>query len=113
MPTDVGFWCYSVLLCLAFRTPTGGQSSESTELSDAPFLFCPADSGDFHTHELKWTLERQSKKEKQRERERERESKTEFQRLKVKQDEEVKMASSAVFQVVDLSCIPKLFSLWL
>lgn len=26
----------------------------------------------------------------------------------MKQDEEVKMASSTVFQVVDLSCIPKL-----
>lgn len=68
MPTYAGFWCYSVLLCLAFRTPTGGQSFESTELSGAPLLFCPADSGDFHTHELKWGDFRKTARERKGER---------------------------------------------
>lgn len=45
------FFFTVVLLCYAHRTQTGGQSSESSRLSGAPFLSCPADTGDLHTHE--------------------------------------------------------------
>lgn len=54
-------------------------------------------------HEIKWGDFRETEKE----------SKREFQRLKVKQDGVVKMASNTVFQVADLSCIPKLILLTL
>ena len=39
-----------LFFCVARRTPTGGQSSESDGLSGAPVLPCAADSGEFHTH---------------------------------------------------------------
>lgn len=73
---DCSVFFTDVLLCHAYRTQTGGQSSESSRLSGAPFLSCPADTGDLHTHENQWVgLE-------SRETERVR------QRLDVKQDEE-------------------------
>ena len=39
-----------LFFCVARRTPTGGQSTESDGLSGAPVLPYTADSGEFHTH---------------------------------------------------------------
>lgn len=44
------FRLHILFFCVARRTPTGGQSSESDGLSGAPVLPCAADSGEFHTH---------------------------------------------------------------
>lgn len=67
MSTDVDFFCFTVVLfCLAFRTPTGGQSSESTDLSGAPLLSSPADSGDFHTHVNEWVGLREKERQSDR-----------------------------------------------
>lgn len=45
---------FDKLFFFACRTETGGQPSESGQLSDAPLLHSCADSGDFHAHRNKW-----------------------------------------------------------